>query len=85
MVPKYSVGDVVVILNGDQRGVFGIVSHANPTGQRHHILVLDSGDVVGRPIQESEIALASNDDVGAVQLASKLIALSSHIIEKRLI
>ena len=85
MIPEDSVGDVVVIADGDMSGVFGIVSQVNPTDHLHHILILDSGDIVGRPIQASEIALASKDDIGAVQLASKLIALSSHIIQKRLL
>ena len=81
----YKVGDMVVLSMDEWQGQSAVVCAPVKPGQDGHILVLSDGFLRGVSVSVEDITLAEEDARGFAQLASNLIKLGSHVIEKRII
>ena len=81
----YQVGDMVVLLTDERQGQSAVVCAPVKLGKNGHVLVLAEGFIRGVSVSVEDISLAEEDARGFAQLASNLIKLGSHVIEKRII
>ena len=82
---SYQVGDMVVLATDEWQGQSAVVCAPTKSGQDGHVLVLSDGYIQGVRVSVEDITLADEDARGFAQLASNLIKLGSHVIEKRII
>ena len=86
MVKKtYQVGDMVVLSTSGWQGQSAVVCAPAKPGKDGHVLLLSDGFIRGVGVSVEDITLADEDALGFAQLASNLIKLGSHVIEKRII
>lgn len=81
----YKVGDMVLLSTDEWQGQSAVVCAPAKPGQDGHVLVLSGGFILGVSVSVEDITLADEDARGFAQLASNLIKLGSHVIEKRII
>lgn len=81
----YKVGDMVVLSTDDWQGQSAVVCAPVKPGKDGHALVLSEGYIRGVSVSVEDITLADEGARGFAQLASNLIKLGSHVIEKRII
>jgi hypothetical protein len=82
---SYQVGDMVVLSTSEWQGQSAVVCAPAKPGKDGHVLVLSDGFIQGVSVSVEDITLADEDALGFAQLASNLIKLGSHVIEKRII
>ena len=81
----YNIGDMVVLLTDDRRGISAIVSSPIEPGRAGHVLLIKDGRLIGTNALADDVTLADENTQGFAQLAYKLIKLGSHVIEKTLL
>ena len=82
---SYQVGDMVVLSTDERQGQSAVVCAPAKPGKDGHVLLLSEGFIRGVSVSVEDISLAEEDARGFAQLASNLIKLGSHVIEKRII
>ena len=82
---SYQVGDMVILATDEWQGQSAVVCAPAKPGQDGHVLLLSDGFIRGVSVSVEDITLADEDARGFAQLASNLIKLGSHVIEKRII
>jgi hypothetical protein len=82
---SYQVGDMVLLSKDEWRGESAVVSSPVKPGKAGHVLLLKEGHIRGVSVSVEDISLADEEAQGFAQLASNLIKLGSHVIEKRII
>ena len=85
MSRQYELGDLVEFRDGDRAGEIGIVSRPITSECAGHVLTLHDGYIAGEAASIDDVRAADEESTGNVQLATSLIKLGSHVIEKRLI
>jgi len=81
----YKLGDMVILKTDAWRGYSAVVCQPVNPGADGHVLLLSEGFIQGVNVSVEDIAFANEDAQGFAQLASNLIKLGSHVIEKRII
>lgn len=81
----YEIGDMVVLTREGWLGYSAVVSAPVKPGKDGHVLLLSEGHLEGVSVAVEEITPADDAALGFAQLASTLIKLGSHVIEKRII
>ena len=79
------LGDLVQFPSGKLSGAVGVVSQPITADNPGHVLILQAGLLRGVTATIDDVELADEDSAGFAQLASNLIKLGSHVLEKRLI
>ena len=82
---EFTLGDLVEFREGERAGEVGIVSRPITRESAGHVLTLQDGCIVGDNASIEGVQAVGDDSAGFVQLATSLIKLGSHVIEKRLI
>lgn len=81
----YKPGDMVTLTMDDWPGFSAVVCQPVIPGKDGHVLLLSNGLIQGVSVSVEDIAFADEEAHGFAQLASNLIKLGSHVIEKRII
>jgi hypothetical protein len=86
-MPKelFEIGDLVQLITKDWEGHIGIVSQPISFQSKGHILINLSGEVLGIPVALEDVSVPDDSSGGYVQLAFKLLAMGSNIIEKKIL
>jgi hypothetical protein len=82
---RFEIGDLVRFTVKDREGFPGVVSQPITKLREGHVLVCFSGQILGIPVAMDDIAIADESCEGYVELASNLLTLGSHVIEKKII
>lgn len=84
-IQSANLGDLVKFSAAIKGGAVGVVSQPITAGSPGHVLILRGEHLLGVPTSVEDVEFADEDSVGFAQLASNLIKLGSHVLEKRLI
>jgi hypothetical protein len=82
---RFEIGDLVRFTAKDREGLSGIVSQPITNLSEGHVLVCHSGHIFGIPVALDDITIADEKCGGFIQLASSLLRLGSHVIEKKIV
>ena len=84
-IQSANLGDLVQFPAAVLGGAVGVVSQPITADNPGHVLILHEEHLQGVPASNEDVGFANEDSAGFAQLASNLIKLGSHVLEKRLI